>query len=105
MFFRFFCGMALVVMVSLTGAVLDKDILVLRRRVSQQEYQLEVLVERQSRLRLQAQQRGTPARWLEELERGRLSLQRTATSPRTRSPQTPLLHWTSRPELDGAPLR
>ena len=98
MFFRFACAISLVVLISLTGAVLDKETLVLRRRSSQQQYQLHAMLERHARLRSQAQQRGTPVRWLNDLEQGRLSLQRTTPTARSRSPQTPLLNWTLRPD-------
>lgn len=100
MFFRFICGMALVVLISLMGVVLDKEVLTLRRRISQQQYQLDDLLEQQARLRLQAQQRGTPTRWLDALEQGKIPLQRLAQPARPRSPQTPLLNWTMRPDAD-----
>lgn len=103
MFFRFACAMALVVLISLIGAALDKEALVLRRRVSQQQYQLDLLLEQHHRLRMQAQQRGTPIRWLNDLEQGRLPLERIARPQRLRPPQTPLLNWTSRPETSAAP--
>ncbi len=101
MFFRFACAMALVVLISLAGAVLDKEALALRRRVSQQQYQLDVLLERHARLRTEAQRRGTPTRWLDELEQGHLPLARFNEPVRPRQPKTPLLNWTMR--ADDAP--
>ncbi len=98
MFFRFACAIFLVVLISLTGAVLDKEALVLRRRVSQQQYQLDALLERHARLRTQAQQRGTPIRWLNEVEEGRIMLERFPHATRPRAPRTPLLNWTVRPD-------
>ena len=100
MFFRFACALALVVLVTLLGAGLDKESLVLRRRVSQQQYQLEVLLDRHHRLRMQAQKRGTPIRWLDELEQGRIPLERIARPARRNGPQSPLLNWTLKPEIE-----
>ncbi len=98
MFFRFICGMALVVLIALAGAALDKEALVLRRRVSQQDYQLDVLLEQHHRLRMQAQKLGTPTRWLDDLEQGRVPLERIARPERRTSPRSPLLNWTLQPE-------
>lgn len=98
MFFRFAAAMALVVLISLIGTALDKEAFALRRRVSQQQYRLEVLTERHARFRAQAQRLGTPVRWLNDLDRHRGSLERIAQPPPTRSAQTPLLNWTAPPD-------
>lgn len=102
MFFRFACAMGLVVLISLMGAALDKETLVLRRRISQQQYQRDLLAERQARLRLMAQRQGTPTRWLDQMERGDLPLQRIATPLRERTAATPLLNWTSPADATSA---
>jgi hypothetical protein len=103
MFFRFACAMSLVVLISLAGAVLETESLALRRRVSQQQYQLDMLREKESRLRTVAQQKGTPTRWLDELGRGELALERIAQPQRPRQPRTPLMNWTVPLERDAPP--
>jgi hypothetical protein len=95
MVFRFAAAVVLVVVVALTGAILEKSNLALRRRVSQQQYRLDELREQHSELRGQAQALGAPARWLDPLEQGRLSLQRPRQPVRAESRATPLLNWTN----------
>lgn len=67
MYFRFLAGMVLVVAVSLAGTTLEKQTLALRRRVSQQQYQLDELQQRTTKLRLAAHQRRTATRMLTQL--------------------------------------
>jgi len=95
MFFRFTVGLSLAVLVSLCGASLEKQTLALRRRVGQQQFRLDVLKERLSALRLEAQRLGTPARSLEPLEAGRLPVERLAQPVRPARTATPLLNWTA----------
>lgn len=64
MYFRFLAGMVLVVTVSLAGTTLEKRTLTLRRRVSQQQYQLDELQHRASKLHLATHQRRTATRML-----------------------------------------
>ncbi|MDP1798298.1 MAG: hypothetical protein Q8K78_12480 [Planctomycetaceae bacterium] len=66
MYFRFLAGMVLVVAVSLAGTTLEKQTLMLRRRVSQQQYQLDELEQRTTKLRLASHQRRTATRLLTE---------------------------------------
>lgn len=66
MYFRFLAGMVLVVAVSLAGTTLEKQTLTLRRRVSQQQYQLDELQQRTTKLRLATHQRRTATRMLTE---------------------------------------
>ena len=87
--------MILVVLISLIGTALDKEIFALRRRVSQQQYRLETLTERHARLRAQAQRLGTPVRWLNDMEHQHMSPERIAQPPAPRAARTPLLNWTS----------
>jgi hypothetical protein len=94
MFFRFAMGLALAVVVSLIGAGLEKETLALRRRVGQQQFRLDVLADRLTALRLEAQRLGTPARHLEPLEAGRLPIQRLAQPVRPMRTGTPLMNWT-----------
>ncbi|MBI5759676.1 MAG: hypothetical protein HZA46_14250 [Planctomycetales bacterium] len=74
MFFRFGGAIVLAVLISLTGVGLEKRNLELRRAVSQQEYQRELLVERQARVRAETQKLGAPPRLLEALEAGKLRM-------------------------------
>lgn len=64
MSFRFLAAMVLVVAVSLAGTTLEKQTLALRRRVSQQQYQLDELDQRLTKLRLATHQRRTATRML-----------------------------------------
>lgn len=64
MSFRFLAAMVLVVAVSLAGTTLEKQTLTLRRRVSQQQYQLDELDQRLTKLRLATHQRRTATRML-----------------------------------------
>ena len=63
MFFRFAAALSLVVLISMTGVVLEKRTLELRRQVSLQSYQTELLVEQHVRLRLETQRLTAPSRW------------------------------------------
>ena len=67
MYFRFLAGMVLVVAVSLLGTTLEKQTLTLRRRVSQQQYQLDELQQRATKLRLATHQRRTATRMLTQV--------------------------------------
>ena len=94
MFFRFGSAVALVVVVGLTGTALESRSLALRRALSHQSYQIEVLWERQTRLRVTAQRAGAPAQLIEPLEQGRLHLL-PPDSPQRKTPRsTPLMNWT-----------
>ncbi len=64
MSFRFLAAMVLVVAVSLAGTTLEKQTLSLRRRVSQQQYQLDELEQRLTKLRLATHERRTANRML-----------------------------------------
>ncbi len=75
MVFRFFAALALAVFVALIGTACEKQNLAWRRRISQQQYRLDLLTEQQSQLRLAVQQRGGPTRWLDPQEQRRLALQ------------------------------
>lgn len=93
MFFRFGAAIALVVAVALTGTAIESRSLGLRRALSHQRYQLDVLVERQARLRVAAQRAGAPAQLIEPLEQGRLHLL-PPESPQRKTPRnTPLMNW------------
>lgn len=61
MFFRFAAGLLLVVLVSMVGVRLEKQTLEMRRAVSVQYYQTDVLLELLVRLRLETQKLTAPA--------------------------------------------
>ena len=74
MFFRFTSALVLVVLIALAGIALEKQNLAMRRAISRQQYQLDILLEKYARLRLKTQQMGNPRRLLEAMESGRLPL-------------------------------
>jgi hypothetical protein len=68
MFFRFGAALVLVVLISLMGTGLEKRNLELKRVVSRQRYQLELLTEQQAAKRVLAQQLGAPHRLVGEID-------------------------------------
>ena len=68
MYFRFVAALTLVVGISLAGTALEKRNLELRRAISRQHYQLEVLVDRHALHRMEAHRLGTPERLIESLK-------------------------------------
>lgn len=93
MFFRFGAAMALVVAIAVTGTALESRSLAMRRAISHQRYQLDVLIERQAQLRVAAQRAGAPAQLIEPLEQGRLQLLPPDAPQRKSQRSTPLLNW------------
>ncbi|HID23952.1 MAG TPA: hypothetical protein EYP14_16345 [Planctomycetaceae bacterium] len=75
MFFRFTSAVVLVVLIALAGIAWEKQNLAMRRAISRQQYQMDILLESYARLRLKTQQMGDPRRLLEAIESGRLPLQ------------------------------
>ena len=61
MYFRFAAGLMLVVLVSMAGVWLEKQTLQMRRTVSVQYYQTDVLLDLLVRLRLETQKLTAPA--------------------------------------------
>ncbi|MDA1229852.1 MAG: hypothetical protein O2856_03675 [Planctomycetota bacterium] len=61
MYFRFAAGLLLVVLVSMAGVWLEKQTLEMRRTVSVQYYQTDILLDLLVRLRLETQQLTAPA--------------------------------------------
>lgn len=61
MFFRFACGLILVVLVSMLGIALEKQTLEMNRAVSRQYFQIDLLLELHAGLRLSIQQKTAPA--------------------------------------------
>jgi hypothetical protein len=87
MFFRFVAALVAVVVISLAGVAIEKRNLELRRAISHQEYQRELLIERQARTRAETERLGAPPRLLEALEADRLRMREVATpiKPASRS--------------------
>lgn len=93
MFFRFGSALVLVVMVSMAGVALEKRTLELRRDVSRQHYQMDLLNDAYARARLRTQQLGAPERVIDALETGEIELQRQEQPVADSGPKVPLLHW------------
>ena len=91
MYFRFASGLMLVVLVSMAGVWLEKQTLEMRRSVSVQYYQTDVLLDLLVRLRLETQQLTAPAQLaaMQDLQ------QRKPTKPSTK-PSTSSQRRTSR---------
>ena len=68
MFFRFAAGLLLVVLVSMAGVRLEKQTLEMRRDVSVQYYQTDLLLELLVRLRLETQRLTAPAQLAATME-------------------------------------
>lgn len=93
MVFRFLGGLALVVLISLAGVALEKEILELRREISRQHYRTDLLRNEYAKLRLRSQELGAPTKLLEDLNAGRLSVKRPETPAENGPRRMPLLHW------------
>jgi len=93
MFFRFAAAISLVVAVALTGTAIESRSLGLRRAISYQRYQLDVLTELLARRRVEAQRAGAPAQLVEPLEQGRFQLLPPETPQRKPLSSTPLMNW------------
>jgi len=93
MFFRFGSALVLVVLIAMTGVAFEKRTLELRRNVTRQQYQMDLLQDAYSRSRLKTQQLGAPKRVIDAMEKGELELERTKRPTAEASSQTPLLHW------------
>ena len=92
-FFRFGAALALVVAIALAGTALETQNLAYKRQLSQQQYRLEVLVETQASLKLEAQRLGTPAKLFDALQKDGATLHRPAKPQRHDERRTPLLNW------------
>ncbi len=68
MYFRFGFAVILIVVVSIAGIALEKRSLELRRDVSHQQYQLDVMRDELSESQFHAQQLGAPTRMLDHVE-------------------------------------
>ncbi len=76
MFFRFAAGLLLVVLVSTAGVRLEKQTLEMRRAVSVQYYQTDLLLELLVRLRLETQRLTAPAQLRTTVENASSAVQK-----------------------------
>lgn len=104
MFFRFGAALLLVVIVALSGTALETQNLALKRSLSQQQYRMEVLLETQTRLRLETQRLGAPAKLFDALQQQDATLYRPPKPQRVDQRRAPLLNWSNAPSRE-APAR
>ncbi len=91
MFFRFGSALVLVVLVSLIGVGLEKKVLVFKRTVSRQHYQMDALRDARAKVRLQTQRLGAPKNVLERLDQNELELHKVQSHrPRAQQAQPQL---------------
>ena len=109
MFFRFGSAVCVVVLISLIGITLEKRSLDLRRKLSRQHYQMDILQDQHARLRLRSQELATIERLFEHVEQPESGLtlpekpREPAAAERSASrPKVPLLFW--RQSLDDPRL-
>lgn len=85
MFFRFSAALLLIVTVSMAGVVLEKRTLELRRSISRQHYQTDLLLEQHVRLRLDTQRLTAPSQ-LAQLQTDLTNENARKLQPATRRP-------------------
>jgi len=100
MFFRFGAALLLVVIVALSGTALETQNLALKRSLSQQQYRMEVLLETQTRLRLETQRLGAPAKLFDALQQQDATLYRPPKPQRVDQRRAPLLNWNNSSRSD-----
>lgn len=107
MFFRFGSAVCVVVLISLTGIAIEKRSLELRRELSRQHYQMDILRDQHARLRLQSQELATIERLFQTVERTESGLtlpEKPRVDPHgsdsANRPRVPLLFW-RQPLLDS----
>lgn len=100
MFFRFGSAVCVVVLISLIGIAIEKRSLQLRRELSRQHYQMDILRDQHARLRLQSQELATIERLFEHVEQPESGLalpekpREPASAEQSASrPKVPLLFW------------
>jgi hypothetical protein len=93
MLFRFGSAILLAVAISLIGIGLEKESLKLKRQVSRQHYQLEVLINAHAKMKLATQQAGSPGQVLNSIERGELDVKSNQRPAVTNRREMPLLQW------------
>lgn len=96
MFFRFGSALCLVVVIALIGIAIEKHNLDLRREISRQHFQMDILKEEHNRLRLRSQRLAAVDRLFETVEHDDSQLAPPAGTPRLgehEAPRAPLLFW------------
>lgn len=100
MFFRFGSAVCVVVLISLIGLAIEKRSLALRRQLSRQHYQMDILRDKHARLRLQSQELATIERLFEHVEQPDSGLafpekprERASAVDSDSRPRAPLLFW------------
>ncbi|QDT42077.1 hypothetical protein Pan241w_21580 [Gimesia alba] len=93
MLFRFGSAIMLAVAVSLVGIALEKESLKLKRQVSRQHYQLDVLINAHAKMKLATQRAGSPRQVLNSMERGELDVETNQQPASTNRREMPLLQW------------
>lgn len=88
MFFRFAAGLLLVVLVSMAGVRLEKQTLEMRRSVSVQYYQTDLLLEFLVRLRLDTQRLTAPAQLAVTIEDASKSKELNSATLQKRRPKS-----------------
>ena len=97
LFFRFAVAVAIVVLIVSQGLILEKERLELRREVSQQQAETEILVEKEVRLRMEAHQLGAPAITHETLQTSHSKFHPSQVAQKRKSTSNHLLHLTHHP--------
>ncbi|MBM81631.1 MAG: hypothetical protein CMJ78_13715 [Planctomycetaceae bacterium] len=93
MFFRFGSAVILAVAISLVSIALEKRNMELRREISYQTFQTEVLVELHSKLRSQTQKAAAPMKLIDSLESGELEQRQIKVNEQAAEDSLPLLNW------------
>lgn len=93
MFFRFGSAVVLAVAISLVGIALEKRNMELRREISYQVFQTEVLVDLHSKLRSKTQRAAAPMKLIESLEKGELEQRKVDRQAAVVDDSLPLLNW------------
>jgi hypothetical protein len=100
MFFRFGSAVCIVVLISLVGIAIEKRSLDLRRDLSRQHYQMDMLRDQHARLRLKTQELAGIERLFETVEQTGSGLTLPQKPPKSPSasksaerPSVPLLFW------------
>ncbi len=103
MFFRFAASLILVVLVSMVGIGLEKQTLEMKRAVSRQYFQKDLLLEMHARLRLRIQQLTAPSQMAAYEEAMKTAAPRLASRPSpVPYPSTPSSNNTDSSTIDDA---
>ena len=92
MFFRFAAALTLVVLISIIGTALEKQTLEVKRAASRQAFQIDLLMEMHTQLRLSIQQQTAPAE-LAKAQRTSLLTNSPAAHETATMPPAPLYRW------------